>query len=98
MFPLRSNRFLLIQTVTCRNNDDSVDVINMEGSKYERNTYRNQQDTLQSIVHEAVNPIRYPSYVIGKCYAYYWLGTMISELPYGLAIDTLLRLSGQKPR
>ena len=84
--------------VICRNNDDSVDVVNMEGSRYDRKTYRDQNSDLREVVYQAVNPIRYPNYHIGTSYLYYWLGTVLSELPYGLAIDTMLRLSGKKPR
>ncbi|KAK3930853.1 Fatty acyl-CoA reductase wat [Frankliniella fusca] len=81
-----------------RSNAEAVEVVNMEGSTYERSTYRDQSNELASHLHLAVNPIRYPRYHIGKCYSYYWLGTVLSELPYGVLVDALLRLSGQKPR
>ncbi|XP_034234668.1 fatty acyl-CoA reductase 1-like [Thrips palmi] len=85
-------------SVLKRQDEDSVDVVNMEGSRYERKTYKDQERQLADLVTYAVNPVRYPSYHIGTSYAYYWLGTVLSELPYGLVIDTLLRLTGQKPR
>ncbi|XP_026287126.1 fatty acyl-CoA reductase wat isoform X2 [Frankliniella occidentalis] len=79
-------------------NAEEVDVVHLEGSGYDRSTYGLQRDTLPSVLKYAPNAIRYPRYHIGRCYVYYWLGTMLSQVSYGLAIDCILRLSGQKPR
>lgn len=44
-------------------------------------------------------PVRYPGKpVLTHCYPYFWLGTIFTQLPYGLLLDVLLRLAGQKPR
>ncbi|KAJ1525888.1 hypothetical protein ONE63_009079 [Megalurothrips usitatus] len=79
-------------------NPDQVDVVNMEGSQYEKLTYRTQNEDLKVLRYCAVQPLRYPGYHMTPCATYYWLGTLCSQVPYGIAMDLLLRLAGQKPR
>ncbi|KAJ1522474.1 hypothetical protein ONE63_001664 [Megalurothrips usitatus] len=63
-----------------------------------RCTFRDQEQMLTDTRELAVYPIRYPASVLTRCYPYFWLGTVLTQLPYGLALDILLRLIGQKPR
>ncbi|KAJ1520420.1 hypothetical protein ONE63_003552 [Megalurothrips usitatus] len=72
-------------------------VMNMCGD-FVKNTFRDQAQYLRENTELAAYPIRYPSVVITRCYPYFWLGTVLTQLPYGLALDILLRLAGQKPR
>ncbi len=88
---------VLILLLLFRTSED-VDIVNMEGSTYDRSTFRDQSKDLKHYMKLMPNAIRYPRYEMTKCYAYYWLGTVLSELPYGLIVDILLRLSRQKPR
>ena len=75
-----------------------LEVVNMEGSQYDRSTYGEQSAVLRTMGPYSANAIRYPSYHIGRNYLYYWLGTVFSQLTYGLAVDIVLRLTGEKPR
>ena len=70
----------------------------MEASTYERFTYKESLEIQSDLFKCSVNAVRYPSVQLTKSYVYFWLGTVFSQLTYGLAIDTLLRVVGQKPR
>ena len=72
----------------------------MEGSKYDRQTYRSQSSPaiVRAMIKYSSKPIRYPGMQLTKSYAYFWLATVFNHLPFGLLIDTILRLRGKKPR
>lgn len=82
----------------CRSDLGSLDVINMEGSTYDRISYGEMASELPKRRKFGVNPIRYPEVHMGLSYMYYWLGTVFCVLPYGLAVDFLLHVTGQKTR
>ncbi|KAJ1520338.1 hypothetical protein ONE63_004536 [Megalurothrips usitatus] len=63
-----------------------------------RYTYRTQHQWFVRKLELAVHPIRYPSIFMTRCFPYFWLTTMFTHVPYGVALDMLLQYAGQKPR
>lgn len=78
--------------------DDEADVVNMETTSVDKFSFGRQASYIPKFMSTGINAIRYPRFTVTTSYAHYWVGVMVEELPYGLIIDLLLRLSGQQPR